>query len=1329
MKIKFTKRLVSLLLVALIMLPIMMPLMVAFAEDEQTTYVLNASMLADVAAGSKKDGDTDTGGTDNFFTIHYGAKTRIESNSKTFHDGVSATKRINMQQKTALGETPSAAISFKTEASAEVKVWWVCGDVGRNMTLFDSQSNPIYASNVVSYASDDKQFSSPLASPNKNALCVSTFITTEPGKYILGCLEGSNYIYRVDVITKPLDKGPRADWSTVANPVITSVTTNDIGNLSVNVSGYVDHNGADYLTVNLMKDGKVISTNKTTSANTEHSILFSPVTSGEYTVEAILTRKNEEDKKSEVYTCNYKIPLVAPYVTNVTNLGGGNTLVVWNAVREAESYLISVNGGEAISQTAREITLENLPIGENTIQITAVSGDRQIAAEPVTFKVTANAETGWNYVVYGPSTSETLNTYVVNEDGSVTISAGDYSDLDSVSPGGKLQPTGVDGLGFYYTAIPTNQNFTFRVNIHVNSWVLTNGQEGFGIMVTDHVPSADFYSGDFWTNQYQAVSTKIEYRYEVDDEGEYSINTNASGIGTKYTMKLGIGTISKIGIDQSIIDRTALGETGLIVGPNGQLKSVIQSLERNAGFANKEPGQYNIIGNYVGNEPEGTLDDRFVVTDLILEIQKNNTGYFITYYDQNGNVVRQIKNYEHDALEKFDSEYVYVGMFAARSTNVTFSNYSLTLIDEADDKPAEERPIEYINPILTVTSTNAISSTTYEFVADTNLDGWIQIKVGNKVLVDNLPIKKYERLTQVYDLTEYVNLGENKLQVKFTPDMNQELEPYTEINPGTSAVYHEDILTFFKGSYHTKTIYVSPTGVYNGNGTRENPYDIYTAVNRVIPGQTIVLMEGTYTLKTGLRIQRGMNGTEEAPIRMIADPEATTRPVLDFAHEGTGITHGGNWWHFYGFDVTNTLDSYKGFQVSGSNNIVENVHTYRNGNTGLQISRYHTADLYKEQWPANNLILNCVSYGNADKGYEDADGFAAKLTIGEGNVFDGCIAYNNADDGWDLYAKVATGPIGKVVIKNSIAYGNGYLEDGTIAGNGNGFKLGGESITGHHELINCIAFNNKQKGIDSNSCPDIYVENCISFNNGSYNVAFYTNTAPATDFTGIGIISFKDGNVSATHPTLEDPNVGDNLKGIGNQDYSKYINSSSYYWNTVSSSNDVNKQFTADMFVSLEFTGWTRNADGSIDLHGFLELKDNAPSGVGTTGAYTQFNTLTLVPDMEHKLEKWTSDDYQVHWHECDCGFRGEVAPHTFETVIDKVPTQTEAGQKHEECSVCGFKMPKQEIPALGGGNAGNNGNTNPGTTEPVQQGGILGFFQMIINAIINFFKSIFGLR
>ena len=103
------------------------------------------------------------------------------------------------------------------------------------------------------------------------------------------------------------------------------------------------------------------------------------------------------------------------------------------------------------------------------------------------------------------------------------------------------------------------------------------------------------------------------------------------------------------------------------------------------------------------------------------------------------------------------------------------------------------------------------------------------------------------------------------------------------------------------------------------------------------------------------------------------------------------------------------------------------------------------------------------------------------IGAGDGNVFDGCLAYNNADDGWDLFAKVETGSIGSVTIQNCVAYGNGYLEDGTNAGNGNGFKMGGDSMSGYHKLINSYAFNNKAKGIDSNSCPDIQVSSSISY--------------------------------------------------------------------------------------------------------------------------------------------------------------------------------------------------------------------------------------------------------
>ena len=156
-------------------------------------------------------------------------------------------------------------------------------------------------------------------------------------------------------------------------------------------------------------------------------------------------------------------------------------------------------------------------------------------------------------------------------------------------------------------------------------------------------------------------------------------------------------------------------------------------------------------------------------------------------------------------------------------------------------------------------------------------------------------------------------------------------------------------------------IYVSPEGTSDGDGSIESPFDVYTAVDNAEAGETIVLLEGTYNLGERLKIKRGKNGTEREPIRMIADPEAKTRPVLDFGGASAGIVHGGDYLYFCGFDVTKTADKQKGFQVSGDYNTLDSINTYYNGNTGIQISRYSGSDLFPD-WPSYNLIINCTSY-------------------------------------------------------------------------------------------------------------------------------------------------------------------------------------------------------------------------------------------------------------------------------------------------------------------------------------------------------------------------------
>jgi hypothetical protein len=294
-----------------------------------------------------------------------------------------------------------------------------------------------------------------------------------------------------------------------------------------------------------------------------------------------------------------------------------------------------------------------------------------------------------------------------------------------------------------------------------------------------------------------------------------------------------------------------------------------------------------------------------------------------------------------------------------------------------------------------------------------------------------------------------------------------------------------------------------------------------------------------------------------------------------------------------------------------------------------------------------------------------------------------------------------------------VAYANGFLEDGTVAGNGNGFKMGGDSLPGQHQLINSIAFNNRAKGIDSNSCPDIIVKDCISYNNGSHNVAFYTNSANNTDFVADGIISIKDNNLSG------DALVKEQFKPLGNQDTDKYEKASNYYWNGTASVNSKGDEITTDIFVSLEFKGITRNADGSINMNGFLELNAKAPAGSGTTGASTASPELVIIPNEECTFAtEWTNSDMYVHWYECECGNKSNITEHTFEYVTDIEPTDDKPGYKHNECTECGYKRPSIEIPAL---------KPPIDNTAPNFFTDFFGWWAWLFQMIGNFFKSLFG--
>lgn len=314
-------------------------------------------------------------------------------------------------------------------------------------------------------------------------------------------------------------------------------------------------------------------------------------------------------------------------------------------------------------------------------------------------------------------------------------------------------------------------------------------------------------------------------------------------------------------------------------------------------------------------------------------------------------------------------------------------------------------------------------------------------------------------------------------------------------------------------------IYVSPTGSSSGDGTINLPLDIDTAIDFVKPGQHIIVLEGRYVRKSPLEIKKYNDGKASAKKYIEAAPGA--RPIFDFDKKTEGVLLSGNYWHVKGLDFTRSAGNTKGFTVGGNYNIVENSRFYANGDTGLQISRTDGTAIEINEWPSYNLILNSTSFDNRDPSDNNADGFAAKLTAGVGNIFRGCLAHNNIDDGWDLYTKAGSGAIGSVLIEHSAAFNNGFLTDGTVgAGDKNGFKLGGEGIHVTHTIRDSIAFGNGAYGFTSNSNPGVIAINNIGFNNTRGNISFTTYDHITADFTIDGFLSYRTANIAKTNIQL-----------------------------------------------------------------------------------------------------------------------------------------------------------------------------------------------------------------
>jgi pectate disaccharide-lyase len=1166
---------VAVIVISAMLLTSVQPDSVVYANETDNKDTSGAPIVLDASTETKTlSADSITAGTYsaalqlNGFIMNANAEKTVvvDTSNKTSDDGRSFAQRIKLG---GTGAADYRSIHFSVSGSAIVAVYCLSSsaDAERTLTLYSQDG--IAVGSVTAY---------------KSELKYQTISVTAAGEYYLASPSSGVNVY--GVIVTPAGSVPeppeRPVWSSVSGPAITGVIQNG-PKLVVTFEQVTGVNGADKATVQMLNttetliDSVLIGTDDYVTTRTAE---FTPEASGAYRFKVLAERNGEVELKESILSdiINFILPLGTPVIKSANCLDGGIVQISWDAVKEANNYIITYKPEGALETTSvttdkTSIDITGLTVGLNYLfTVKAVRGTEESAGAETSALVSGEGTRAWYFSAFGQGVNTTNNYFSGSAAaGAVTVA--------SEAGKGKLVPASTDGLAFYYTPIDADkENFILSATVNVDSWTYSNGQEGFGLMACDAV-GTNGDSSVFWNNSYMNSVTKVEYLWD-------STNHKVSDTGEKITMKLGIGAQEKSGVTA-----TNIADGSIVTNINELFRSTMSTLETSC--AGSGAGTYNIVGNYQNAQPPtGTIDTASLLTSFRLTIQRDNTGYRLSYTDSEGNTKTKLYyDIDRKALTQIDPDNLYVGFFASRNAKITVTDIKVTTSDPATDPPAEDEDVTYVTPSYSVLSPADTGIADHELVFLANADGVVSITdARNQPVVTNQAVTANTYFKKKVQLIE----GSNYYKFVFTPDIDYKPGEKQLLSSYDTAEIEHVISYHF---YNRTTLYVTPNGTPGGTGSKNSPLDIYTAVKYVKPGQYIVLAGGTYNLTKTVTVERGIDGTQDHMIYMIADHSNTERPVFKFNQACAGMIFAGDYWYLQGFDVTESADLQKGLQLSGSHCILDHINTYYNGNTGIQLSRYLTADS-SEDWPSYNLVLNCTSYGNADRGYEDADGFAAKLTVGNGNVFDGCIGYNNADDGWDLFAKVETGAIGIVVIKNCVAYGNGYLPDGTNAGNGNGFKLGGSSITGYHQLINSISFDNKAKGIDSNSCPDIQVYNSTSFNNGSYNVAFYTSDAPNTDYFADGVISFRTENMI----------ISDNIKPMGSQDNTEIYGKTNYYWDetTKTSYNTDHVTVAGNWFVSLDTDKPpVRNTDGTVNLNGLLVLTEHAPLDAGARMTFT----------------------------------------------------------------------------------------------------------------------------
>ena len=1051
----------------------------------------------------------------------------------------------------------------------------------------------------------------------KNSTDASTYNTVkakvEAGKTYYAYLGGATaQIWKV--YYSQLNKKTVVDWESVAKPVISKVEAGADG-FTVTVEGIVDeYNGAEDIVVTMLhNDGQAGEAVIKRSEGTA-TVNFTAHESGDYTFVATAQRLGCADKASDVYEVkDFILGVKMPTITWAENKGNGEVYLDWVNISDAKDYTLTYKVKGSDESTAVKIdgitegdyTVKNLTVG-STYEFSVVANRADGYCSAVSEKelsVTADTQKNW-YVSTVGSAQETKAT-ITEADGNAQVI--NIANGDTASK--KVATVEAKDI--------TNTTGSMEIQAKA-SGKISDDEDGFSYYYTKVNPEKENF-------ELTATFTVTDASLTPD---------NQTGFGVVVADTLGVnnwGTPSYV--HKYFNYFSSMMYSSKINAPTMRYITGYTS----ADTSNKD-GVDRVNNNVKFNQLTGT--NMFKVgAEYTFTVRKTNDGYEAVATTENGTQTQKLTANDFTSVQEDGT--VVVGVMVARKIGVKITDIKFTT-SESKGLATSEVVEDKVTPSIRVYSSNTCGAGEYEYTVVPNCAGTLKV-TGS---ADGKAISKEVTADEVVRIPVAVNVGSNTIKAEFEPAAAANITSTTTVTSETNVTCK----VYGKAG---QTIIVTPDGKTTGDGTEESPLDINTAVSYAQPGQTILMKNGVYD--KWITINRSVCGTADKPINLVAESistDGTDGVVLS----GAGLTIIGSYWHVYGLYVKDS--SGVGIQVSGNYNTIDMCTVNHAANSGIQISRNGGADNYAgiqgKLWPTGNLIKNCESFDNCDAGRNDADGFAAKLTCGEGNRFYGCISHNNIDDGWDLYAKSVSGTIGSVTIENCVAYNNGWLttDDVTAAGynygEGNGFKLGGGYLKGGHKLINCVSFGNHAKGITSNSCPDISITRCTAYNNGnanSYSIGLNTMDSMLKEWKVSGLISMTKADLTAKADLIPFSQHGDD----------------NYIYNGSESYNNLGQKATDEWFESVDTTiRPSRNADGTIDMHNLLVIKSGVLSdNVGARLDTTSEEAISVKPQA------------------------GEVVSHVFEWTTTKEATCTEKGEKHGICTVCGHEETR-EIEALG---------------------------------------------